>query len=269
MDKISFNYKLDKIKELLTNNKYYDAIDASKELLELDNNSTNFRSFNNGIEYYLYLVTYDSNIKKEELNFKQLYDTYATCLMLTGKYDKASDYFKKSLEIDPFDSLTRFKYVDCFRLMNDLDNYFKESNEAINYCYKAVDFQRFYRNLSEYYFRYENYVESLYMILFARYVSDKNDEITTPELFRIYDCLGKKMDPSIDAIMNFMNNKNINTPSLMIDKLNYIYNKIYENDAITSYDILSILYELTNDESYKKLLDEFDKRLSNHKKNEK
>ena len=106
-------------------------------------------------------------------------------------------------------------------------------------------------------------------MLFARYVYEGNSEITTPELFRIYDCLGKKMDPSIDAIMNFMNNKNINTPSLMIDKLNYIYNKIYENDAITSYDILSILYELTNDESYKKLLDEFDKRLSNHKKNEK
>lgn len=258
MDKVSFNYKLDKIKELVENNKYYDAIDLSKELLELDKDSTNYRSFNNGIEYYLYLTTYNSNIKKEEYNFKKLYDLYATSLMLIGKYDKAVEYFEKSLEINPFDSLTRFKYSDCFRLMNDLDNYFLKSNEAINYCYKASDFQRFYRNISEYYFRYENYVESLYMMLFSRYVYDKNEDITTPELFRIYDCLGKKLDPSIDAIMNFLDNKNINTPTPMIDKLNYIYNKIYQNDAITSYDILVILYELTNDNNYKVLIDKID-----------
>ena len=258
MDKIKFDYKLDKLKELLENNKYYDVIDNAKELLELDKDSTNYRSFNNGIEYYLYLTMFNNNIKKEELKFRELYNIYATALMLTGKYDKASVYFKKSLEIDPFDSLTRFKYVDCFRLMNDLDSFFKESNNALNYCYKATDFQRFYRNLSEYYFRYENYVEALYMILFSRYVSEENEEVTTPELYRIYDCLGKKLDPSIDAIMNFIENKNINTPTLMIDKLNYIYNKIYESDCVTSYDILTILYELTNDESYKKLIDKFD-----------
>ena len=63
------------------------------------------------------------------------------------------------------------------------------------------------------------------------------------------------MDPSIDAIMNFLENKSINTPTLMIDKLNYIYNKIYENDAISALEIINILYELTNDEVYKKILD--------------
>ena len=259
MDKIKFDYKLDKLKELLENNKYYDVIDNAKELLELENDSTNFRSFNNGIEYYLYLTTFNNIIKKGTLKFKELYDIYATALMLTGKYDKACEYFKKSLEINPFDSLTRFKYTDCFRLMNDLDNYFKESNDALNYCYKAVDFQRFYRNISEYYFRYENYVEALYMIMFARYVSEENSEITTPELFRIYDCLGKEMDPSIDAIMNFMQNKNINTPTFMIDKLNYIYNKICNNDVVTSLDILNTLYELTNNENYLEVIKKIEK----------
>ena len=250
MDKIKFDYNLSKLNNLMQNNKYYDVVDMCKELLKDDNNYLDKQSFNNGIEYYLYLTTYDKKVVKEEYNYKELFNIYGTALMLIGKYIEARDIFKKALDIDPFDSLIRFKYTDSFRLTNELDLFFKESNEALNFCYKASDFQRFYRNLSEYYFRYENYVEALYMILFARYVSDANSEVTTPELFRIYDCLGKEMDPSIDAIMNFMQNKNINTPTLMIDKLNYIYNKICNNDVMTSLDILSTLYELTNDENY-------------------
>ena len=259
MDKIKFDYKLSKIEELLNNNKYYDAIDLCKEVVD-DKESTKKHSFNNGIEYYLYLTTYSSNIEKEALNYRKFYNLYGTCLMLVGKYMEARAYFKKSLEIDPFDSLIRFKYTDTFRLTNELDEFFSESNNAINYCYKASDFQRFYRNISEYYFRYENYVEALYMILFARYVSESNNEITTPELFRIYDCLGKKLDPSIDAIMNFMENKNINIPTNQISKLNYIYTKIKDYDAVTALEIVNNLYELTNDSAYKEILDKINLR---------
>ena len=259
MDKIKFDYHLSKIEELLNNNKYYDAIDLCKEVVD-DSNSVKKHSFNNGIEYYLYLTTFDSNIEKENLNYRKFYNLYGTCLMLTGKYIEARAYFKKSLEIDPFDSLIRFKYTDTFRLTNELDEFFKESNEAINYCYKASDFQRFYRNISEYYFRYENYVEALYMIMFARYVSEENSEITTPELFRIYDCLGKELDPSIDAIMNFMSNKNINIPTDQITKLNYIYTKIKDYDAVTALEIIQNLYDLTNDSNYKEILDKINLR---------
>lgn len=255
MDKIKFDYTLSKIDELVTNNKYYDAIDMAKELLGKVDTKEVGNSFNNGIEYYLYLTNFDKKIKKEELNIKKLYDLYGTALMLTGKYIEARDMFKKSLEINPFDSLIRFKYADSFRLTNELDDFFKESNLAIKYVYRPVDFQRFYRNLSEYYFRYENYVEALYMILFARYVSEGNEEITTPELFRIYDCLGKEMDPSMDAILNFMDNKKINSPAIMINELNYIYAKIKDYDAVTALEIVNNLYELTNDPSYKEVLD--------------
>ena len=93
------------------------------------------------------------------------------------------------------------------------------------------------------------------MILFARYVSEENEEITTPELFRIYDCLGKEMDPSMDAILNFMDNKKINSPAIMINELNYIYAKIKDYDAVTALEIVNNLYELTNDPSYKEVLD--------------
>lgn len=256
MDKIKFDYNLSLIEELVNKNKYYDAIDKAKEVLkEVDINSDLGNSFNNGIEYYLYLTNYDKKIKKADLNYKKLLDMYGTCLMLIGKYIEARSILKKSLEIDPFCDLTRFKYVDTFRLTNELDEYFNESNNALKYVYKAESFQRFYRNLSEYYFRYENYVESLYMILFARYVSEANEEVTKAELFRIYDCLGKELDPSIDAILNFMENKSINSPSIIINELNYIYTKIKDYDAITAIDIIKNLYDLTNDENYKKILD--------------
>ncbi len=255
MDKIKFDYSLSKIEELVNNNKYYDAIDLIKdELNEINDNNLGNR-FNNGIEYYLYLTNYDNKIVKQELNYKKLYDLYGTCLMLIGKYIEARDIFKKSLEMDPFDYLVRFKYTDTFRLTNELDEFFNESNNALKYVYTAEAFQRFYRNLTEYYFRYENYVEALYMMLFARYVYEGNSEITTPELFRIYDCLGKELDPSIDAILNFMSNKNINSPSIMIDELNYIYTKIKDYDVITALEIINNLYELTNDSTYMEVLD--------------
>lgn len=254
MDKIKFDYNLSKIEELVNNNKYYDAIDLIKEqLIELDDSNLGNR-FNNGIEYYLYLTNYDTKIVKQDLNYKKLYDLYGTCLMLIGKYIEARGIFKKSLEMDPFDSLVRFKYTDTFRLANELDDFFNESNNALKYVYNAESFQRFYRNISEYYFRYENYVEALYMMLFARYVYEGNSEITTPELYRIYDCLGKELDPSIDAILNFMDNKKINSPSIIINELNYIYTKIKDYDAVTALEIINNLYELTNDEAYKEIL---------------
>ena len=259
MDKIKFDFKLSKIEELLENNKYYDVIDVCKEVLNEASDYENKHAFNNGIEYYLYLVNYDNKIEKETLNYKKLFDCYGTALMLTNKILEARAIFEKSLEINPFDSLTRFKYTETFKLTNDLEEYFNKSNEAINYCYKAIDFQRFYRNISEYYFRHENFVEALYMMLFSKYVYEENSELISPELFRIYDCLGKELDPSIDAIINFMENKKINLPTNQIEKLNYIYLKIKDNDPITCYDLLKVLYELTNNSEYKVLLDEFDK----------
>ena len=256
MDKIKFDYNLSLIEDLVNKNKYYDAIDKVKEVLkDVDIEKDLGNNFNNGIEYYLYLTNFDKKVNKTDLNYKKLLDMYGTCLMLIGKYIEARNILKKSLEINPFCDLTRFKYVDTFRLTNELDEFFNESNNALKFIYKPESFQRFYRNLSEYYFRYENYVEALYMMLFARYVSEANQEITTPELFRIYDCLGKELDPSIDAILNFMENKNINSPSIIINELNYIYTKIKDYDAITAFEIIKNLYDLTNDENYKKILD--------------
>ena len=255
MDKIKFDYNLSKIEELVNNNKYYDAIDLIKEEIKNIDEKNLGNRFNNGIEYYLYLTNYDKKVIKQELNYKKLYDLYATCLMLIGKYIEARSIFKKSLEMDPFDYLVRFKYTDTFRLTNELEEFFNESNNALKFVYTAEAFQRFYRNLSEYYFRYENYTEALYMILFSRYVYEGNNEITTPELYRIYDCMDRKMDPSMDAILNFMDNKGINSPSIMINELNYIYTKIKDYDAITALEIVNNLYELTNDETYKKIIE--------------
>ena len=142
-------------------------------------------------------------------------------------------------------------------LTNELDLFFKESNEAIKYVYKPEAFQKFYRNLSEYYFRYENFVEALYMIIFARYVYEDNPEVTTPELYRIFDCLGKKMDPSMDAILNFMQNKGINSPQPMIDELSEIYNYGAKNDLPLALSAAHAIYDLNNDEFLENILEEY------------
>ena len=242
------------IELLVTNNKYYDAIDKAKELLEVIKEENIGNIFNDKLEYYLYLTNFDKEVVESKYNYKKIYDLYGTALMLTGKYIEARETFKKSLEMDPFDDIIRFKYTDTVRLTNELDEFFKESNLAIKFVYKPESFQRFYRNLSEYYFRYENYVEALYMMLVARYVYEGNNEITTPELYRIYDCLGKEMDPSIDAILNFMQNKEINSPQIVIEQLEYIYWKIAETDIPTALKAAHCLYDLTNDKSYEDIL---------------
>ena len=134
MDKIKFDYNLSLIEDLVNKNKYYDAIDKVKEVLkEVDIEKDLGNNFNNRIEYYLYLTNFDKKVNKTDLNYKKLLDMYGTCLMLIGKYIEARNILKKSLEINPFCDLTRFKYVDTFRLTNELDEFFNESNNALKF----------------------------------------------------------------------------------------------------------------------------------------
>ena len=95
------------------------------------------------------------------------------------------------------------------------------------------------------------------MIIFARYVYEDNPEVTTPELYRIFDCLGKKMDPSMDAILNFMENKGINSPQPMIDELSQIYNYGAKNDLPLALSAAHAIYDLNNNEFLENILEEY------------
>lgn len=262
-EKLEFIVGLSNVYDKLSNDKYYDAIDLGLKLLDKykDFYKEDCYTFNNGIEYYLFLVDFEKKIEKQDLRFDNLFSYLGTSYMLIGKYVDARAYLKKALDINPYDYETRFKYSETFRLNNELEEYFKVSVDSLKYCYKAIAFQRFYRNISEYYFRYENYMDSLYMMIMAKYVYEDNTEIINPEIFRIKDCVNNHHNPTIDAIIDYMNNKDILTPSLAIDKLKYIYLKIKDSDITCSTDILSILYELTNDETYSNLIEEYNKKI--------
>lgn len=260
---MDFIYKLSQAEEKLKLDKYYDSIKICEEMIsyfdeEIDDK---IHQFNNGIEYYLYLVDIDSEVKKMELDFKKLYQIYGTSLMLIGKNLDARKYLARALEYNPYDSDTRFKYTETYRLNNELDEYYEKSKEALKYCYRSVDFQRFYRNISEYYFRYENYTYALYLMLFADYVYEENHELLQAEFIRLYDCIGKKMEPTIDVVMDYMVNKDILTPAVAINKLYYIYSKIKDFDYNTAGLLLQVLYELSNDEMYLNMINEYKAKI--------
>lgn len=252
---------IDKLKEY----KYLDAIKEAKKLIALEDSQTlQKRAFDNKVETYLYLLlNEDKSVERQVVDFKELFSLYADALIHTNAYDEAETYFEKALQIAPFGTFNRVQYIETFKLRNDLDNFYKRSIEALKYSYKKEQFFLYYRNISDYYFKKENYVEALYMMLFARYVDEEKIEESNSELFKIYDCLGKKLDPSIDAIINFMDNKEIPTPVIAIDNLNRIYNTIYETDYLVANEVLSLLYDLSNDIRYLELKEKREKTNNN------
>ena len=178
-----------------------------------------------------------------------LYYIYGFLLLETNKYDKAEEYLKKAIKINPVSSRIILELCEIYKLHTyNYNNYFMYATDALKYAYMPQDIARSYRSLGYYYIE-ENQFETAFA-LFRYSMEYELNPMAYSEINYIQN-KDKSIDLSLDESMEIIKNKNIQlgvNPFILetLDEFirEYEENKLYSQ---TLY-FLELKYNLTNDE---------------------
>ncbi|WP_295610828.1 tetratricopeptide repeat protein [uncultured Methanobrevibacter sp.] len=178
-----------------------------------------------------------------------LYYIYGFLLLETNKYDKAEEYLKKAIKINPVSSRIILELCEIYKLHTyNYNKYFMYATDALKYAYMPQDIARSYRSLGYYYIE-ENQFETAFA-LFRYSMEYELNPMAYSEINYIQN-KDKSIDLSLDESMEIIKNKNIQlgvNPFILetLDEFirEYEENKLYSQ---TLY-FLELKYNLTNDE---------------------
>ena len=178
-----------------------------------------------------------------------LYYIYGFLLLETNKYDKAEEYIKKAIKINPVSSRIILELCEIYKLHTyNYNKYFMYATDALKYAYMPQDIARSYRSLGYYYIE-ENQFETAFA-LFRYSMEYELNPMAYSEINYIQN-KDKSIDLSLDESMEIIKNKNIQlgvNPFILetLDEFirEYEENKLYSQ---TLY-FLELKYNLTNDE---------------------
>lgn len=186
-----------------------------------------------------------------------LYYIYGFLLLETNQYDKAEEYLKKAIKINPVSSRIILELCEIYKLHTyNYNKYFMYATDALKYAYMPQDIARSYRSLGYYYIE-ENQFETAFA-LFRYSMEYELNPMAYSEINYIQN-KDKSIDLSLDESMEIIKNKNIQlgVNPFILKTLDEFINEYEENKLYgqTLY-FLELKYNLTNDE---KLIEEIEK----------
>lgn len=186
-----------------------------------------------------------------------LYYIYGFLLLETNQYDKAEEYLKKAIKINPVSSRIILELCEIYKLHTyNYNKYFMYATDALKYAYMPQDIARSYRSLGYYYIE-ENQFETAFA-LFRYSMEYELNPMAYSEINYIQN-KDKSINLSLDESMEIIKNKNIQlgVNPFILETLDEFINEYEENKLYgqTLY-FLELKYNLTNDE---KLIEEIEK----------
>ena len=186
-----------------------------------------------------------------------LYYIYGFLLLETNQYDKAEEYLKKAIKINPVSSRIILELCEIYKLHTyNYNKYFMYATDALKYAYMPQDIARSYRSLGYYYIE-ENQFETAFA-LFRYSMEYELNPMAYSEINYIQN-KDKSIDLSLDESMEIIKNKNIQlgVNPFILETLDEFINEYEENKLyIQTLYFLELKYNLTNDE---KLIEEIEK----------
>lgn len=178
-----------------------------------------------------------------------LYYIYGFLLLETSQFDKAEEYLKKAIKINPVSSRIILELCEIYKLHTyNYNKYFMYATDALKYAYLPQDIARSYRSLGFYYIE-ENQFEIAFA-LFRYSMEYELNPMAYSEINYIQN-KDKSIDLSLDESIEIIKNKNIQlgVNPFVLETLDefikeYEENKLYNQ---TLY-FLELKYNLTNDE---------------------
>lgn len=186
-----------------------------------------------------------------------LYYIYGFLLLETNQYDKAEEYLKKAIKINPVSSRIILELCEIYKLHTyNYNKYFMYATDALKYAYMPQDIARSYRSLGYYYIE-ENQFETAFA-LFRYSMEYELNPMAYSEINYIQN-KDKSIDLSLDESIEIIKNKNIQlgVNPFILETLDEFINE-YEENKLYSQTLyfLELKYNLTNDE---KLIEEIEK----------
>lgn len=178
-----------------------------------------------------------------------LYYVYGFLLLEDKQYEKAEEYLKKAIRINPVSARIILELTEIYKVHTyTFNEYVIRTSDALKYAYYPQDIARCYRQLGCYYIE-ENQME----IALALFIYSMEYELSPQAYSEIHYIQTKnsEMKLNLDECIDIIKNKNIQIGAnpFVLDTLHelaeeYEKNHLY-NQANYYYEII---YSLTNDE---------------------
>ena len=193
-----------------------------------------------------------------------LYYVYGFLLLENQEYDKAEEYLKKAIRINPVSARIILELTEIYKVHTYTYNeYFIRTCDALKYSYYPQDIARCYRNLGYYYIEENQMRTALALYIYSmefeasplayteiKYIQSKNDN----------------MELTLNECIEIIESKNIQLGAnpFIIETLNelireYEKNKLY-NQALY---FMELQFDLTHDVETLELMNETRGKLEN------
>ena len=193
-----------------------------------------------------------------------LYYVYGFLLLESKQYDKAEEYLKKAIKINPVSSRIILELTEIYKVHTyTFNEYVLRTSDALKYAYYPQDIARCYRNLGYYYVEENDMKTALALYIYSmefepsplayaeiKFIQSKNDNI----------------ELSIKECIDIIAGKNIQLGAnpFILDALNelieeYDKNKLY-NQLLY---FLELKFDLDNDRQTLERINETRKKLEN------
>ena len=193
-----------------------------------------------------------------------LYYVYGFLLLENQEYDRAEEYLKKAIRINPVSARIILELTEIYKVHTYTYNeYFIRTCDALKYSYYPQDIARCYRNLGNYYLQENQMKTALALYIYSmefeasplayteiKYIQSKNDnmELTLNECIEIIE--SKNIQLGVNPFI-------IETLNELIKE--YEKNKLY-NQALY---FMELQFDLTHDVETLELMNETREKLEN------
>lgn len=237
--------------------------DLVKKVEELnmfqDDQVSEYHIFDEFFEEILYRHKYNpsKDLRRAQIPYTEIYSLYGGLLVELNQLDKARESLEKGLRWNPMNFQIMSEYIETFKMEGNMDKFFETTIEAFGIAIHATHVARCFRNLGYYFVERKLYPEAIATYLLSTRF-EKDSKQVQSELYYINQVAGGIKEPSYEDVTSYSEQYGFPTGAHEdILGLAYAYGKHYledgQNEAARYF--MSILYELTQDDDVKKLLD--------------
>ncbi len=264
----SFNDTIRTVHEKIDAQEFETALKLMEELVEKieslhgfeDDSLSEYRYFHEPFEEVLYLHTAkpEKEVRHAGIDYTEVYMLYGSLLVEHKQYEKAQTELRKGLHYNPADFFLAMEYIETFKALGKIDEFFRLTKEAFKIAFRRDYIARCYRNLGYYFIEKQLWSEAVSCYLMSQ-VFEPDASQAANELFYIEQKTeGKVKQPSPRQLHEYAEKYGFPLgPDGDVLRIAYSYGKHYMDQKAfePARYFLSIAYDLTEDDTVKKMLD--------------
>ena len=193
--------------------------------------------------------------------YSEIYFLYGNILIDLGRVEDAKKALEKALMWNPMNAKIRFEYAETFKMQGDMERFAQETKETFERIYSRKDFARAYRNMGYYFIEKKNYEAAMGCYLFSLGYDD-DGKCAQSEMYYIMQITeGKVKEPEFERFKEIAKEHGL---PLDVDEdvvgiaLSYGKYFLKEGDMDGAKAMIRLVYELTEDDDFKTILDEIE-----------